>query len=112
MQSIVVIYNDPQGYKEFRRVPHSLQPSDYDRGVFIGPPDVQVLGFNEEKTLALNNALVDAGFVDLKSMNGRRADLLQIVQRVLGLSSEEALQVRNHLLAIYTRDFYPEKFED
>lgn len=113
MTAKVVIYNDPKtNYKEFRKVPHSLQPSDYDRGVLVGPPDLTTLSLEEDKALALNNALVDAGFSDFESLSGRRADLLRLVQIVLDLSLDEARQMKHDLLVLYTRDFYPEKFED
>lgn len=112
MSNVIVVYTTENGLKEFRRVPNSLQPSDYDRGVLVGPPDVNILGFDEDKSLALNNALVDAGFIDLKSINGRRADLLRIVQNILDLNPEEARRARHDLLVLYTKDFYPEKFED
>lgn len=110
MQSRVIVYTF-DGRKEFRRVPNGLQPVDYDKGILIGPPDLHDLNLDEDKSLELNNALVDAGFADYKSLNGRRADLLKLIQSVLGLSLKEAMQVRYNLLVIYTKEFYPEKFE-
>lgn len=112
MQYGIVIYTNLEGYKEFRRVPNSLQPSEYDKGVFAGPPDIHAIGLDEDETLALNNALVDAGFMDFTSLNGRRADLLRLVEKVLNVTSQEANRIRHELMVLYTKEFYPEKYED
>lgn len=72
----------------------------------MGPPDLQPLALSEEDTLALNNALVDAGYVNYKSLAGRRRDLLDLVQITLGISTKKATEVRLKLIGLYQKDYY------
>lgn len=106
MDCLTVIYTDSQGWREFRKVPSDLHPSEYNRGILLGPPDLSELNLSEEDTLALSNALVDAGYMNYKSLAGKRRDLLRIAQSILGISEKEAAVLRLKLIALYQRDYY------
>lgn len=102
----VVVYTTNQGWLEFRKVPHNLHPADYYKGLLVGPPDLTSLGLSEEDTLALNNALVGAGYADYKSLAGRRLNLLRLVESTLGISEEEAVKIRLQIIGLYQKDYY------
>jgi hypothetical protein len=104
--STVVYTSHSTGYKEFRKVPTTLHPIDYDKGVFLGPPDISRLHLSKEMTLALNNVLVDAGYMNYTSLVGRRRDLLMLLQNTFSLSDEEARELRNKITNLYQRDYH------
>lgn len=107
MEFITVVYTSSSGWKEFRKVPRNLHPADYYKGTLVGPPDLNSLKLSEENTLALNNALVDAGYVNYKSLVGHRLNLLRMVQSLLGIQDEKAaLNMRLQIIGLYQKDYY------
>lgn len=79
MDYIIVVYTSREGLKEFRKVPKTLHPTEYFKGVLVGPPDMSDLELSSKDTLTINNALVDAGYVNYTSLAGRRRSLLELV---------------------------------
>lgn len=106
MEMQVVVYTSSNGWMEFRKVPRDLHPADYYKGTLVGPPDVSNI-LSAEDALTLNNALVDAGYVDYKSLTGHRADLLRLVQSKLGIQDEsKARKLRLKIIGLYQKDYY------
>lgn len=106
MITLIVVYTNSEGMKEFRKVPNTLQPSEYNKGILVGPPDLTKLDLPSETTLTLNNALVDAGYVNYVSLAGRRRNLLLLLQSTLGISEEDARQLRNKITGLYQKDYH------
>lgn len=106
METSVVIYTTSDGLQEFRKVPTYLHPSDYGTGILVGPPDLTELGLSRKDTKALNHALVDAKFVDYKSLTGRRKDLLSIVKKALKCTDAKATELRLKVIGLYQRSYY------
>lgn len=107
MNTEIVIYTNSDGWKEFRKIPQNLHPADYHKGLLVGPPDINELKLSDKDALALNNALVDAGYVNYKSLVGRRLNLLRLVKSTLGISDEKkALKLRLKLIGLYQKDYY------
>ena len=107
----LVTYTNQEGMKEIRRVPQDSSPLDYHTGILVGPPDFSGLQLEQKIILILNNALVDAGLVSYPDLNGKRAQLLRIVQELPGVDAAQATSLRFELLGLYQRDWYPELFE-
>lgn len=107
-----VIYTNKQGNKEVRLVPEGTLPMNYFQGVLIGPPDLDKLKLGKAKATLLNNALVEAGLITLKDLNGKRSRLVQIIQETLEVPEQRARELRNSVLSLYQREAYPELFED
>lgn len=106
MNTEIVIYTTNDGWKEFRKVPRNLHPADHYKGTLVGPPDLTSI-LSKKDALALNNALVDAGIIDYKSLVGHRANLLRLVQSTLGIRNESAaLNLRLQIIGLYQRDYY------
>lgn len=92
-------------------MPHGLSPLEYHQGILVGPPDFSGLPLSEEMIRLLNNTLVDAGLVSYPDLNGKRLNLLRIVQGLPGVDSAQATSLRLEILGLYQKDYYPELFE-
>lgn len=109
---ISVIYTNKQGRKEVRLVPPATHPTNYDKGVLVGPPDLSDLDLAEETVTQLNNALVDKGYINLKDLDGNRAELVRMIKDTLDVSDEKARDLRLAVLGVYQRERYPDLFEE
>lgn len=110
METENVVYISTEGWKEVRVAPKDTHPSDYNKGVLIGPPDISFLKIKSAEKKALNNALVDAKFIAYPDLKGRRAELLRIIAREV--TSVEAYKIRLQLIGAYQQDYYPSVFEE
>lgn len=109
---ISVIYTNKQRRKEVRLVPPATHPTDYDKGVLVGPPDLSDLDLANNAITLLNNALVDKGYINLKDLDGNRAELVRMIKDTLDVSEEKARELRLAVLRLYQRESYPDLFEE
>ena len=106
---MLVKYTNKQGFVEVRAVPNDASPDTYHKGVLIGPPEsLQTIDLPKEKIKELYKKLVEAGFLNHKDLQGNRSVLLQIVRDIGG---KDFKSLRNKVLSLYQREYYPEKFE-
>src|SRR3990167_6266014 len=103
------MYISDEGIKEIRRVPDGSPTLSYE-GVFVGPPDLFELPLEKKTIIALNNKLVEAGFITYEDLNGKRKAVLDLVQSLPDIKDPGF--IRRELIRLYQRDYYPELFED
>jgi hypothetical protein len=107
-----VLYNGAKnGWLEIREVPNGTLPKDYSKGVLIGPPDLSEMELEDKQAKELNNSLVNAGLVEYQDLRGNRIKLIEIIRQVFG-NVDNIKQIRNTILGIYQKAYYPENFEE
>lgn len=104
-----VVIVTKSGFKQMREVPEEAHSSEYHKGVLIGPPDFSDLGWSSTRLKALNNDLVDAGFIEYVDIRGRRREFLSVIRKHLR-GTDKLPELRNKLFAIYQASYYPEIF--
>lgn len=98
-----VVYTNSDGFKEVRIVPDNTTANRYQMGVKAGPPDLEELDLSKDDRRKLNNALVEAGFIELEDTNLRRAELLRLIEKTLKVSVLEAKYLRLNILGVFQR---------
>jgi hypothetical protein len=96
-------YTDSSGYSWFVLVPDDATHEDYDRGIVIGPPDLNELGLDDAALKKLLKRLVDAEIVDAPTLLPKRPELINILND-LGIGKTRMREI----VSIYQRDFYKE----
>lgn len=85
-------------------VPEGTEPRDYGMGALLGPPDLSGLELPRKRLKALSNELVDRGLYSYSLLDGKRAELLRLLES-FGFSKEEARTLRLTILAILQSDY-------
>lgn len=107
LRTQLVIYTTDDGFREIRKVPEGIPVSEYNTGIFIGPPDLSDLKVNKNDLRKINNMLVDHQWISLPNLNGKRAELLRQLEN-LGHVPDKARKLRSAIIRIYQIDYYPE----
>ena len=107
----IVKYTNEDGWIEIREVPKDALPYEYEFGILIGPPDLSKIHEDFDIARNISNALVNADLYDFQQLRGRRAELVNVLIRTTG-AGEHISPLRNKIIEIYQRDFWPDKFED
>lgn len=110
MESVIVVYTNSQGYKEFRKVPNGYSPIMYDQGIVVGPPSLDSLAVSKKHKTSINNWLVDHGIVEYSNLSGNKKALLDFIVG-LGYSGTKATVLRNEVILTYQKEAYPDSFE-
>jgi hypothetical protein len=92
-----VVYTDSEGYKRVVEVPDHYTKDEYDKGIYLGPPDLEELGLYHTTQKKLSNALVDAGLVEPGNLLGNRMKLRQVLVRL------QLTELEIPLISIYQR---------
>jgi hypothetical protein len=92
-----------EGYSKAYAVPNDATEDLYEYGVFLGPPDLRVLGLPEETLKKLLVDLVNAGLYTAPLFMGERQTVLKICTKH-GLNST----VLRNMLSIFQQEYYGE----
>lgn len=92
-----VVYTDSEGYKRVVDVPDHYSKDEYEKGIHVGPPDLDELKIYHTKLKKLSNALVDAGLVEPQDLLGNRMKLRMV------LSALQLNELERAIVSIYQR---------
>lgn len=90
------------GKTQIREVPEGADESTYKWGIVVGPPDMSDLAAPVRKIKELNEALAQAQMGDYRDTQGRRNEMMEIIQRVFGKRDKELLR---QILYIYQKNY-------
>jgi hypothetical protein len=100
-----IVYTNPDGFCYLVEVPDGIIDERlYQYGIRIGPPDLSELNLVNDLECKLNNILCERQIYEYRSMNGRRGEVLQIIQETLHLNDVvKAKALLLNIIGIYQR---------
>jgi len=100
-----VVYTDNDEYRWVVEVPDTLVDKEqYQYGIVLGPPTLELLQLNKELERKLSNALCDAGIYDYATMSSTRQTVLELIRQIL--PDADARDVLRTLIGIYQQHSY------
>lgn len=80
------------GFKYRVQVPNDSLESTWQYGIVVGPPDLSVLGFDEETNKRLNNELFVRGLITEKDVRKRAHEVFGALQAALSVDVQTIMQ--------------------
>jgi hypothetical protein len=74
-------------------VPDGAPPETWQRGIFLGPPDLDSLGLSEEVTTRLHNELFNRGIMTAADANTRRLDVQSALQYAMRVDAQSIINL-------------------